>query len=104
MSPVSPDALRAYALGKPSVQEVQTWEHPTFRVGGHIFVGLSDDGETATLHTSRAEQDELVSRDPGVFARAPRTGQHGWTTVRLAGVATAELHELVDSAYERTAG
>ncbi len=104
MSPVSPEALRSYALGKPATEEVETWGHPTFRVGGHIFVGLSEDGETATLHTSQAEQDELVSRDPEVFTPAPHVGPHGWTTVRLTGVATAELHELVDAAYDRTAG
>ncbi len=104
MSPVSPRSLRAYALGKPSAQELRTWGHPTFRVGGRIFVGLSEDGETATLHTSQSEQDELVDRDPQVFAPAPRVGRHGWTTVRLAKVAAAELHALVDAAYERTAG
>jgi hypothetical protein len=32
-------ALRRIALEQPGAEEVETWGHPTFRVGGHIFVG-----------------------------------------------------------------
>lgn len=95
--------LRALALGLPGAEERETWGHPTFRVGGQIFVGLADDGSTTSVKASRAEQAELVAADPATFSASPRVGRFGWVTVRLDQVDPDELRELVVEAWRRTA-
>ena len=50
--------LRQIALEQPDAEEVETWGHPTFRVGGHIFVGLDEVAGTA--------KHQRLPRDPGL--------------------------------------
>ena len=95
--------LRKLALGLPGTQERETWGHPTFRVDGKIFVGLADDGCSATVKTSPQEQAQLVGGDPTTFDVAPRVGRFGWVTVQLDRVDPGEIRELVVEAWRRTA-
>lgn len=103
MSPMPARRVREYALGLRGAREVQTWGHPTFRVGGHIFASLSADDSSMTLHTSPEEQAVLLADDSDTFHPAPRVGQQGWTVARLAGVHAARARALLDAAWRRTA-
>lgn len=95
--------LREVALGLPDVEERETWGHPTFRVQGGIFVGLSEDGATATVKASREEQAALLATEPATFSPAARVGRYGWVAVRLDRVDPEEMRELVIEAWRRTA-
>lgn len=95
--------LREIALALPAVAEQETWGHPTFRVRGRIFTGMSDDGTVATVKATPAEQAHLVAADPAAFAIASHVGRYGWVSVRLDRVAVDELRELVTEAWRRTA-
>ena len=95
--------LRQIALAQPDAEEVETWGHPTFRVGGHIFVGLDEVAGTSNLNATLDTQAALVGEHPDVFSVAPRVGKSGWVTVVLAEVRTDTLRELVADAYRLTA-
>ena len=95
--------LRELALGLPGAQERETWGHPTFRVRDKIFVILGDDGSTARLKATPADQAELVAADPETFGVASHVGRYGWVTVRLDRVDPDEMRELVVEAWRRTA-
>jgi hypothetical protein len=95
--------LRELALGLPGAQERETWGHATFRVRDKIFVILGDDGATARLKATLADQAELVAADPETFGIASHVGRFGWVTVRLDRVDPGEMRELVLDAWRRTA-
>lgn len=91
--------LRQIALAQPDADEIETWGHPTFRVGGHIFVGLDDVAGTANIKATLEMQALLVSERPDVFSVSPRVGKSGWVTVVLAEVEAETLHELIADAW-----
>jgi hypothetical protein len=94
--------LRQIALEQPEAEEAETWGHPTFRVDGHIFVGLDEVAGTANIKATLEAQAALVSGRPDVFSVSPRVGQSGWVTVVLADVPADELRELVADAWRLT--
>lgn len=94
--------LRQIALEQPDAEEVETWGHPTFRVGGHIFVGLDEVAGTANINASLETQASLMGERPDVFSVSPRVGKSGWVTVVLAEVRTDELRELIADAWRLT--
>ncbi len=99
----TPADVRRIALERPGAEEVETWGHPTFRVGGHIFVGLDEVAGTANLNATLETQAALVNERPDTFRVSPRVGKSGWVTVVLADVEGSELRELIDDAWQLTA-
>ena len=97
------EALRRIALALPEATEAETWNHPTFRVHDHIFVGMDEDAQTATIKATKETQAELVAAAPDTYEMAPRVGQHGWVLVHLSVVADDELRDLVTEAWRQTA-
>jgi len=94
--------LRQIALEQPDAEEVETWGHPTFRVGGHIFAGLDEAAGTANIKATLETQAWLVGEHPDVFSVSPRVGKSGWVTVVLTEVHADKLRELVADAWRLT--
>lgn len=98
------DDLRDIALALPEAEERLTWgSHPTFRVRDKIFAILSEDGESASIKATLAEQSALIATDPATFGVASHVGRYGWISVRLAGVDPEHLRELLIEAWRQTA-
>lgn len=98
------DGLRDIALSLPETEERLTWgSHPTFRVRDKIFCILSDDGLSATIKATLAEQAALIATAPETFGIASHVGRFGWIAVRLAGVEADHLRELLVEAWRQTA-
>jgi hypothetical protein len=95
--------LREIALALPEVEERITWESPTFRVRGRIFVILHPSDLRATIKAHKADQAELIQMNPDTFSPAPYTGRFGWISVRLSGVALNDLRLLVTEAWRQAA-
>lgn len=96
--------VRAISLNLPETDERLTWgSHPTFRVRDKIFAILSDDGRSATIKATRAEQAALIATDPDTFGVASHVGRYGWISVRLAGINPDHLYELLVEAWHQTA-
>jgi hypothetical protein len=100
---ISGDEFRSWALALPEAVEKETWGHPTFRVRDKMFGSMAEDGSTAGLKTSPAEQAELIAMDPDTYSVAHYTGRFGWVTIVLARADPDDVHPLVIEAWRRTA-
>ncbi|HSP37342.1 MAG TPA: MmcQ/YjbR family DNA-binding protein [Frankiaceae bacterium] len=100
---VTGDEFRAWALGLPAVLEKETWGHPTFRVREKMFATMAEDGSSASVKATLADQAELIAVDPATYAKAHYTGRYGWVTVALAQADPDEVRPLVVEAWRRTA-
>jgi hypothetical protein len=103
--PVTYEQVRDWVLALPGGREVmvESWGHPTLRVGEKMVATGSPDGPTVSVKATVQEQAELVAADPATYAVAPYVGRYGWVTVQLATADPGELRELVVEAWRRTA-
>ena len=98
--------MRALALALPEAAEVETWEHPTFRVRGKMFATCAADGTekpTATFKATLDEQAALLAAEPDVYAVPAYVGKHGWVQVRLDAIAPDALREHLTDAWRQIA-
>lgn len=98
--------LRAICLAIPEAVEKETWEVPTFRVRGKIFVMYTMSGERPCLWCKAppGSQTILVGADPGRFFVPPYVGHKGWIGMYLdQRVDWREVGEIVKRSYGMTA-
>jgi len=71
----------------PEAVEVETWDTPTFRVCGRIFVLVRSDehGLGFWCKAPPGSQEILLAADPARFFRPPYLGHKGWVGMRLHG-------------------
>ena len=97
------ERVRALCLALPQAFELETWDRPTFRVGGgrgRIFCIAADDGSSITLKADPLEREALLAQgDP--FYLPPYVGGKGWLGVGLhrSGTDWDEVAELVATSY-----
>lgn len=95
--------LRKLAATFPETKEVETWDHPTFRVRDKIFASFEDhEGRPSIcVKQSRAEQAVLIEH-PGFFVPS-YVGQHGWVGFWVDDVEWPMIADLVESSYRKLA-
>jgi predicted DNA-binding protein (MmcQ/YjbR family) len=96
------DRVRALCLALLEAFERETWERPTFRVGGgagKIFCMAAPDGSSATMKADPDEREALLAHGEPFFL-PPYVGGKGWVGVKL-GRSTdwGELAELIATSY-----
>ena len=99
----SGSALRSFALSLPEVEEIETWDIPTFRVRRKMIAIMADDEATASIKASVDEQQALVKADPQTYSFAPYVGRHGWVLCQLTQIPIVVLEELLTEAWRATA-
>jgi len=97
------ERVRRLCLALPAAFEVETWGHPTFRVGsgrGKIFCTAAPDGSTITLKADPVEREALLAQGAPFFVPA-YVGDKGWLGIRSAHPQTdwAEVAELIATSY-----
>jgi predicted DNA-binding protein (MmcQ/YjbR family) len=97
------EQIRALCLALPEAFEQETWEHPTFRVGGgkgKIFCTAAADGSTSTMKADPEERDALLAQGDPFFV-PPYVGGKGWVGIRLDHPDThwEEVAELIATSY-----
>jgi predicted DNA-binding protein (MmcQ/YjbR family) len=97
------ERIRALCLALPAAFEQETWEHPTFRVGGgkgKIFCTAATDGSSATMKADPEEREALLAQGDPYFL-PPYVGGKGWVGVRLdrPDPDWDELAELMATSY-----
>jgi hypothetical protein len=99
---MTPDDVRALALGLPETTEQPHFERTSFRVAGKIFATMPPDGQTANILLGEEDAKAAAEASDGVELL--------WWGRRLAGVrvvlATAEpavVTELLEDAWYRRA-
>jgi predicted DNA-binding protein (MmcQ/YjbR family) len=97
------ERVRTLCLALPETFELETWDHPTFRVGsgrGKIFCTAAPDGSSITLKGDPLEREALLAEgDP--FYVPPYVGPKGWVGVSLTSHRTdwEEVAELIATSY-----
>jgi predicted DNA-binding protein (MmcQ/YjbR family) len=100
------ERFREICLSLPETTEifVETWGHPTFRVGpkDKLFASCSSpEAERASLgmKVEKAHQAALVSTDER-YSVAAYVGKHGWINLDASGpLDWDEVRELVTESY-----
>ena len=97
------ERVRTLCLALPESFELDTWDHPTFRLGsgrGKIFCTAASDGSSITVKAEPVEREALLTQGEP-FYDPPYVGRKGWVGVRLDHARTdwEELAELIATSY-----
>ncbi|NUR05576.1 MAG: hypothetical protein HOQ45_01035 [Nocardioidaceae bacterium] len=102
---MTPDELRAYALGKPGAWPDQPWEGDhVAKIGegsaAKIFAFLGSGSVGVKSGRTREEADEWLARYPDDAAVMAYIGRSGWNTLTLNGaIPDEEIRDAVDESY-----
>jgi hypothetical protein len=93
--------LRRIALALEGTTEAPHFERTAFKAA-RIYATLAPDGRSANIKLSPEEQEFKCMLAPHAFAPIPNAwGKQGWTVATLAALSTAELKELLETAWRR---
>jgi predicted DNA-binding protein (MmcQ/YjbR family) len=97
------ERVRRLCLALPEAFERETWDHPTFRVGGgrgKIFCTAAPDGSTITVKADPLEREALLAQGDRFFV-PPYVGTRGWLGIRPGNTRTdwEEIAELIATSY-----
>jgi predicted DNA-binding protein (MmcQ/YjbR family) len=97
------ERVRGLCLALPGTFELETWDHPTFRVGsgrGRIFCTAAPDGSTITLKADPVERQALLEQGDPFFVPS-YVGDKGWLGIRPGDPRTdwEEIAELIATSY-----
>lgn len=91
--------LRRIALSLEGTTEAPHFDRAAFKVK-RTYVTLAADGRSANLKLLPEEQEFKCLLAPDAFAPvAGGWGRLGWTTMTLAKIGTAELHDALEMAW-----
>ena len=97
------ERVRTLCLALPEAFELETWDHPTFRVGagrGKIFCIAAADGSSLRVKADPEERLALLAQgEPFYFP--PYVGGKGWVGINTDGprVDWEEIAELIATSY-----
>ena len=104
--------MRQICLALPETKEVETWDHPTFRVNGKIFAGMGHGDQeigdetlevTSTSVKASDKQESLLKiGDPYFYPKY--VGPKGWIGIVLTKQSDWNMvRELVVESWKKTA-
>ena len=91
--------FRSLALSLPETEEKETWNQPTFRVGGKIFAWLGKPNRPAGIKVSEEEREELLASDPDKFFMIREDAKGPWMRVNLEAIEPDEMLEVLTDAW-----
>ncbi|GGS92946.1 hypothetical protein GCM10010156_59010 [Planobispora rosea] len=97
------DRVRAIALELPEVEEAVSWDTPSLKVRGRMFLRHYEDPDFTVVKVSREEREALTGERPEVFVVTPHYENYPYVLVRTAELSTEELRELVTEAWRMSA-
>jgi hypothetical protein len=102
---VTYEQVRDWVLALPGGCEVmvESWGHPTLRIGAKMIAGGAPDSPTMSIKASKEDQAELIAGAPETYEVADYVGRFGWVRVTLATADPAEIRRIVEDAWRRTA-
>ena len=102
---VTYEQVRDWVLALPGGREVmvESWGHPTLRVGDKMIAGGGPDWPTMSVKASKEDQAELIASAPETYAVAEYVGRYGWVRVTLATADEPELRRIVEDPWRSTA-
>lgn len=96
--------VRRVALGLPGSVEKEMWGHPTFHVGGRMYVTVPDDGTSFAVRYPRYERGELIAAEPEKFWVPVHEAHSSWVRARLAALEDeGELYDILLDSWQQVA-
>jgi hypothetical protein len=95
--------VRGLALALPDTSEKPCYGTPGFYVRKKLFARVKEDGESIVVKVDFGEREALVSEQPETFVVTDHYRNYPMVIVRLATVDPAELAELIEEAWRRSA-
>ena len=95
--------VRRLALAFPGVEEGMSYGTPGFRVRGKFLARLWEDGEVLVVKCGDDERDFRMQANPGTFFSTDHYRGYPTVLVRLARVRVADLREVLEQAWRRSA-
>jgi hypothetical protein len=96
--------VRRIALELPGTVEKERWGHPTFDVGGRMFITIPDDQTSFAVRCPRLERAELIAAEPEKFWVPPHEAGSNWVRARLAALDDAdELYDILVDSWKQVA-
>jgi len=97
------DTVRRVILTFPGVEEGPCYGTPGFRVRGKFLARMKEDGETLVVKCGDDERDFRMQADPAAFFITDHYRGYPTVLVRLARVSGADLREVIEEAWRRSA-
>jgi hypothetical protein len=95
--------VRRLARAFPGVEEGPCYGTPGFRVRGKFLARLRDDGDTLVVKCGDDERDFRLQADPATFFITDHYRGYPTVLVRLASVRAADLRDVLEQAWRRSA-
>jgi hypothetical protein len=96
--------VRRIALSFPQTVEKERWHHPTFDVGGRMFLTVPDDQTSIAVRCPQLERAELIAAEPDKFWVPRHEAGSAWVRARLAALEDAdELHDIILDSWQQAA-
>lgn len=96
------ERVQTLCLALPEAFELETWGHPTFRVGkgrGKIFCTAATDGSSITPKADPVEREALLAQGEPFYV-PPYVGTKGWVGISLdRRTDWEEIAELIATGY-----
>jgi len=102
-SRASAQTVRRLLLAFPGVEEGPCYGTPGFRVRGRFLARLRDDGATLVVKCGDDERDFRMQANPDTFFTTDHYRGYPTVLVRLASVAPADLRDILEQAWRRSA-
>lgn len=95
--------VRRLALAFPGVEEGPCYGTPGFRVRGKFLARVREDGDTLVVKCGDEERDFRMQADPATFFITDHYRGYATVLVRLASVRAADLRDVLEQAWRRSA-
>jgi predicted DNA-binding protein (MmcQ/YjbR family) len=97
--------VRSIVKQYPEVNEViDGFGHTVFKVRKKSFIFVSEyEGKPGMILRLLHETQDFLVNNTDRYERSAYIGQHGWTSVEGDKLNWAEIEDLIDEAYRRTA-
>jgi hypothetical protein len=93
--------VRRVAMALPEVQERTVFGTPGFYVGKKLFARVHEQpGVLVVWRADLGEREALLQAHPDVYFTTPHYDGHASVLVRLERIASADLAELLQEAWE----
>jgi hypothetical protein len=97
------ETVRRLALAFPGVEEGSSYGTPAFKVRGKLLARMWEDGEVLVVKCGHDERDFRMRADPETFFTTDHYAGYPTVLVRLARVAEADLRDVIEEAWRRSA-
>lgn len=98
------DAVRAFALSLPGVEEGTSYGYPSLKAHGKFLTRLKEDGDTLVCPgVSFDEREMLIAAEPQTFYLTDHYRNYPYVLIRLSSAHPGTVERLIERHWRATA-